>query len=473
MNRSNLWIHIGIVGVLIVTAAVLGQIRRWQSKPLLNIEVDQSSVSKPNVKGRTFEETQPEVLVRFKDGVGVHQIKRIAGRLNDRLEDEIESVSGLVSIDDLDNADAASVAAEYRKMAEVLYAEPVLTIELDDPGPARIYRDLVKREPADSIPNDPQFAEQWALNNLGQDGGKERADIDAIKAWAKTKGSTDVVVAVLDTGVDYSHRDLASNMWIRPERVPQYIDDELGVFNDLQGFDATNNVSDPMDDNGHGTHCAGIIGAEGNNNEGIAGVNWNVQIMPLKFLGRGGFGTTKDAIEAINYAIDRKQKGVNLRVISASWGSTAYSKALEDVIRAAGEQGILFVAAAGNASTDNDKRPHYPSNYDLPNVISVAALDRTDSLASFSNFGAKTVHVAAPGREIVSTWLNDSYREASGTSMATPHVSGIAALILANEPTLSVEKLRERLLKSVDKIDSLNGKVVNGGRLNAAKALTK
>jgi len=473
MNRSNIWIRIGIVGVLIVTAAVLGQIRRWQSKPLVNIEVDHPAASKPSVRGRSFDETQPEVLVRFKEGTALNQIKKIAGRLNDRLEDEIESVKGLVAVDDLDNADPAVVAAEYRKMPEVLYAEPVFTIELDDPGTARTYRDLVKREPADEIPNDPQFAEQWALNNLGQDGGKARADIDALKAWMKTKGSPEVVVAVLDTGVDYSHRDLATNMWMRPESVPQYIDDELGVFNDLQGFDATNNVSDPMDDNGHGTHCAGIVGAEGNNNEGIAGVNWNVQIMPLKFLGRGGFGTTKDAIEAINYAIDRKQKGVNVRVISASWGSTTYSKALEDAIRAAGEQGILFVAAAGNASTDNDKRPHYPSNYDLPNVISVAALDRTDSLASFSNFGAKTVHVAAPGREIVSTWLNDAYREASGTSMATPHVSGIAALVIAAEPNISVEKLRERILRSVDKIDSLNGKVLNGGRLNAAKALSR
>jgi subtilisin family serine protease len=193
--------------------------------------------------------------------------------------------------------------------------------------------------------------------------------------------------------------------------------------------------------------------------------------MPLKFMGRGGFGTTKDAIEAINYAIDRKRAGVNVKVINASWGSTQYSKALEDTIRAAGEEGILFVAAAGNDGSSNDKRPHYPSNYNLPNVISVAALDRNDNLASFSNFGVKTVHVAAPGREILSTWLNEDFREASGTSMATPYVAGVAALILATEPKLSVEKLRERVLKSVDKLDSLDGKVESGGRINAAKAL--
>jgi len=280
-----------------------------------------------------------------------------------------------------------------------------------------------------------------------------------------------VVVAVLDSGVDYTHTDLVGNMWMRPDSIPAYKDDELGAFNDLHGFNAADNRGDPMDDNGHGTHCAGIIGAEGDNNEGITGINWKVEIMPLKFMGRGGFGTTKDAIEAINYAIERKRAGVNVRVINASWGSTMYSKALEDTIRAAGEEGILFVAAAGNSSTNNDNRPHYPSNYNLPNVISVAALDRTDNLASFSNFGVKTVHIAAPGRDILSTWLGDDYREASGTSMASPYVAGLAALILASEPKLSVEKLRERVLKSVDKLDTLNGKVESGGRINAGKAL--
>ena len=152
-------------------------------------------------------------------------------------------------------------------------------------------------------------------------------------------------------------------------------------------------------------------------------------------------------------------------------GVRRYSKALEDAIRAAGEQGILFVAAAGNDGTNNDKSPHYPSNYKLPNVISVAALDNHDALTSFSNFGAKTVHIAAPGKDILSTWLSGDYREASGTSMATPQVAGVAALILANEPKLSVEKLRARILKSVDKLDGLNGKVESGGRINAAKAV--
>jgi subtilisin family serine protease len=250
-----------------------------------------------------------------------------------------------------------------------------------------------------------------------------------------------------------------------------YHDEELGTVDDLNGYNAIDGNSDPMDENGHGTHCAGIIGAEGENDLGIAGVNWKVQIMPLKFMNAGGFGTTKDAIEAINYVIERKKAGVNVRIISASWGSTQKSRALEDVIRKAYENDILFVAAAGNASTNNDRSPHYPSSYDVPNVISVAALDRHDQLASFSNYGAKSVAIAAPGKEILSTWLGNQYEEKSGTSMATPVISGVAALILAEHPRTSVDDLRKRLMDSTDPIVALKGKTVSGGRINAQKAL--
>lgn len=474
MNRNNIWIHICIAVVLITMAAVWGQIRRWQSHKV-NVSTERSAKTtpKPVAPKRSNSEKEPEVLVKFRPGVALADIKKIAEKNNDRLEDEIETVKGLVSIDDLDNADAKKVAEQYAQMTDlVVYAEPNFEIKLSDPANVSApVSDFDASEYDPAMPNDPMFAEQWALNNTGQNGGKEKAHVDALKAWLKTKGSDKVVVAVLDTGVDFTHGDLISNIWFRPDNIPQYTDDELGTFNDEKGFNAQDNISDPMDDNGHGTHCAGIIGAEGNNDKGIAGINWNVQIMPLKFLGRGGFGSTKDAIEAINYAVDRKQKGVNIRVISASWGSTQYSKALEDSIRAANEAGILFVAAAGNDGSSNDKRAHYPSNYDLPNVISVAAMDRSDQMASFSNFGAKTVHIAAPGKDILSTWLNDQYREASGTSMATPYVSGVAGLMLAAEPDLTVAKLRERLLKSTDKLDNLSDKVQSGGRLNAAKAL--
>ena len=280
-------------------------------------------------------------------------------------------------------------------MREVEYAEPVFRITtepmLDTTAAANDLRDPV-------FPNDPRFREQWALANEGQNGGKKDADISALRAWATTTGSDKVVVAVLDSGVDYKHPDLAKNIWTRPENIKAYKDKDLGEIDDVRGYNALDNDGDPMDENGHGTHCAGIIGAEGGNNEGITGVNWTVKIMPLKFMDATGSGTTKDAIEAINYVIDRKNAGVNVRIISASWGSTERSRALEDVIRKAYEEDILFVAASGNSSVDTDTNPHYPSSYNVGNVISVAALDRNDQLASFSNYGAKSVHIAAPGQ---------------------------------------------------------------------------
>ena len=427
-----------------------------------------------------------EVLVRFRPGTPLTAIRNIAARFDDRVEDNIENVRGLVAIEDEDGLDAQTVADEYKQLNEVEYAEPNYEIQLEpkefsNSGELETGRDSVMNFSANEftdaedatgmMPNDPMFNEQWSLANTGQRGGKSHADIAALDAWAKTQGSEKIVVAVLDSGVDYTHPDLVENMWHRPANLAAYVDDELGVIDDEHGFSAVADNRDPMDDNGHGTHCAGIIGANGDNSFGIAGINWRVQIMPLKFMNAGGFGTTKQAIESINYVIDRKHAGVNVRIISASWGSTMKSKALEDTIRKAGEEGILFVAASGNASSDADKVPHYPAGYNLPNVLSVAALTRNDELASFSNYGAKSVHIAAPGVEILSTWLNGEFKEASGTSMATPEVAGVAALVLSVEPDLSVAELRERLLKSADPLPSLKGKIATGGRLNAARAV--
>jgi thermitase len=467
MNKRTIWFHLVIAIPIIGIAAIIGQFR---NSPVFNTNNAAKSPPKTKTITRTIEQNEAEVFVKFKPNFSLEDIKKLIAKNNDRIEDNIESVKGLTAIDDLDNKTAAEVAAQYANMTDsVLYAEPNEVIKLDPLESNDLFDSEESR--LNDAPNDPMFSDQWALNNEGQGNGKAKADISAIDAWKKTKGTKKVVVAVLDTGVDYNHLDLVQNMWTRPDSIPAYKDAELGTVNDLHGFDANPTLQDSMDDNGHGTHCAGVIGAEGDNDEGIAGINWNVEIMPLKFLSRGGSGTTKNAIEAINYVIERKRAGVNIRIVSNSWGSTSKSKALEDVIRVAGAEGILFVAAAGNDGTDNDRRPHYPSNYDLPNMISVAATDRNDQLASFSNFGVKTVDVAAPGRDIASTWLNGTYREISGTSMATPQVSGVAALILASDPNMKLEKLVEKLLKSVDKIDSLDGKVATGGRINAAKAV--
>ena len=467
MNRNNFLPHVALALVLILVAAFAGQLRRWQKQWKSQVRIIPAEKKLPaTTEEIALTDTQhlgrPEILVRFKPGVSAETIDRITTQLHDRVEDRIENAPGLDAIDDLDDENVAELVAQYSKMPEVDYAEENYEIRLPD---------AVEGPLVPVLPHDPQFSDQWALSNEGQRGGKEGADISAPLAWATTTGSDKVVVAVLDSGVDYTHDDLANNMWVRPANMAPYHDDDLGTIDDVNGFNAIDNSSDPMDDNGHGTHCAGIIGAEGSNDIGIAGVNWNVRIMPLKFMNAGGFGTTKDAIEAINYVIERKKAGVNVRIISASWGSTQKSRALEDIIRKAYEEGILFVAAAGNASTNNDRSPHYPSSYNVPNVVSVAALDRNDQLAAFSNYGPKSVAIAAPGVEILSTWLGNEYEEKSGTSMATPVVAGVAALVLAHEPRLSVDELKKKLLTSVDKLDSLTGKVSSGGRINAAKAV--
>jgi subtilisin family serine protease len=467
MNRNNIFIHIALALVLILVAAFAGQLNRWRRewKARARIVPVEEKKRAMTVEDISLSETRsfgaPEILVKFKSGVTQEAIDRLTAQRNDRVEDRIENIEGWEAIDDFDNADAVTLVKEYQQLPEVEYAEPNFEINLDETteGP------LVP-----VLPRDPQFSDQWALANSGQRGGKQGADISATVAWATTTGSDEVVVAVLDTGVDYNHEDLTENMWRRPEKMEPYHDNELGTIDDEDGFNAIDGT-DPMDDNGHGTHCAGIIGAEGENDLGIAGVNWKVKIMPLKFMNGSGSGTTKDAIEAINYVIDRKKAGVNVRIISASWGSTQKSRALGEVIRKAYENDILFVAAAGNSSTNNDRTPHYPSNYDVPNVISVAALDRHDQLASFSNYGAKSVAIAAPGVDILSTWLGNQYEEKSGTSMATPVVSGVAALLLAEHPGMSVDELRKKLLASTDPIVALKGKTVTGGRINAAKAL--
>jgi len=466
MNRNKFILQISLAVFLILIAALAGQLRKVQREWRSAVRImpgasEPNVVFDPNQIDETRENSAPEVLVKFRPGVSGDAIAQITTRLNDRVEDEIESVSGLAAIDDLDNLDAESIAFEYRALPEVEYAEPSYEISLNHDGGG--FKHV--------HPNDVRFSEQWALDNHGLNGGKEGADIGALRAWAATTGDDDIVVAVLDSGVDYNHSDLQNNIWTRPDSIKQYEDRDLGSIEDVHGYNAVENTGDPMDDNGHGTHCAGIIGAEGGNEIGISGVNWKTKIMPLKFMNASGFGTSKDAIEAINYVIDRKRAGVNVRVISASWGSKMRSKALEDVIRKAQEAGILFVAASGNDGANTDRLPQYPAGYDLANVISVAALNRQDELASFSNYGAKSVHLAAPGANILSTWLGNEYEEHSGTSMATPMVSGVAALVLSKRPELSVEELRAVLLKSVDKLPQLNGKVSTGGRISAAKAV--
>jgi hypothetical protein len=319
------------------------------------------------------------------------------------------------------------------------------------------------------------------LNNTGQSilgvTGTPGADIAAPPAWDVTTGGTAVVVAVIDTGIDYTHPDLAANVWTykNPENIPftviiggQPVECQVGTH----GFNAITHSCDPMDDHSHGTHVSGTIGAAGNNGIGVAGVNWQGSIMGARFLDATGSGYLSDAVEAMDFVIQVKQLGLaDVRVMSNSWGGGGYSQTLYNEIQKANANDILFVAAAGNAASDNDQTPSYPAGYSAPNVISVAATDNRDSLASFSNYGPTTVHLGAPGVNVLSTIPGGGYAYYSGTSMATPHVSGAAALVLSGCPALSTAQLKEDILGNVDPVPSLTGKTVTGGRLDVSKAI--
>ncbi len=325
---------------------------------------------------------------------------------------------------------------------------------------------------ADRSPSDARFIDGtlWGLNNLGQQGGVSGADIQAVNAWDLSIGSTNIIVAVIDTGVRYTHQDLAAQMWRNPGEIPgNGIDDDGdGIIDDVYGINAITGSGDPMDDNGHGTHVSGTIGAAANDGHPHVGVAWNVQIMACKFLADDGFGSLSDAIQCINFAV---KKGA--RILNNSWGGGPFTQSLFDAIANARKAGVLFVAAAGNDGVDNDRQPHYPASYELDNIISVAALDRFDKIADFSDFGRTSVHIGAPGVEIFSTWngSDSDYNTIQGTSMATPHVSGVAALIWGQNSRRTMGQVRDRILRAAVPIPALSGVCTRGGRLFAVGAL--
>lgn len=332
-------------------------------------------------------------------------------------------------------------------------------------GASELAADLVYLEPDYIVhtmlnPSDPSFADGglWGLDNSGQEAGLADVDIDAPEGWDLRSSAGEVVVAVIDTGINYLHTDLASNVWVNPlEIAGNGIDDDgNGWVDDIHGINLVAGDGDPFDDNGHGTHCAGTIGAEGNNGEGVVGVAWDVQLMGLKFLAAGGGGKTSDAIVCIEYALEM---GADL--MSNSWGGGGYSQALYDAIAVAQESGVAFVAAAGNAASDNDEAPSYPASYALDNVVAVASVDRFGEVSGFSNYGLDSVDLAAPGTDILSTWIGgeEEYSTISGTSMAAPHVSGVLALLLAQYPESGLEDQVGRLYYGGKRVSSLEDKV--------------
>lgn len=342
------------------------------------------------------------------------------------------------------------------------------------PGVERVQPNYIYKTLATT--NDPRLPDLYGLNK-----------IQAPNAWDRSPGSAKVVVAVIDTGILYTHEDLAANMWRNPgetgldynglNRSTNGVDDDRdGYVDDVFGVDTINHDSDPVDDYGHGTHVAGTIGAVGNNSTGIVGVNWNVRIMTIKTHDLFGNGSSASVVEGFQYAAMMRKRGVNVRVTNNSWGGApeapAYDQALKDAIDAAGDAGILNICAAGNGASDNDADPFYPATYDSPSIIAVAASDPGDNPASFSSFGHTTVDLAAPGVGILSTYGTSTteYRTLNGTSMATPHVSGAAALLSAYRGSLSSAELKTAILSTVDALPQWSGLTVTGGRLNVDRA---
>ncbi|WP_120796899.1 S8 family serine peptidase [Thiocapsa rosea] len=402
---------------------------------------------------------EDRVLVKFKPGLSAaqvtdalaraHKIPAVLTRKARFFDTTVVGVSAA-------KTDIPIIVKAIAAWPEVEYAEPDYVVH------------------AAVLPNDTMFSSLWGLRNTGQTGGTPGADINATEAWDTFTGDATVVVGVIDTGIDYNHPDLAANMWVNPGEIPgNGIDDDgNGYIDDIHGINAITGSGNPMDDQSHGTHCAGTIGAVGNNSRGVVGVAWNVKLMALKFLDAGGYGYTSDAVEALEYATRMKTDyNVNIKITSNSWGGGGYSQSLADAITASDAAGILFVAAAGNSSVDTDTYPHYPSSFQIPNVISVASSDHMDALSWFSNYGATSVHLAAPGSDIYSTVPGNSYASYSGTSMATPHVAGAAALLWGYEPGFSLADVKSTLLNTVDTGAAFIGRTVTGGRLNLKSAL--
>ncbi|MHC4675756.1 MAG: S8 family peptidase [Planctomycetota bacterium] len=425
--------------------------------------------------GQSETKTRPlfvpgEVIVKFKEDAQIGSLYRMRDKLGVKIKRRFRIV-GAYHLYQL-----RTIAV--KKAVEILKSDP--NVEYASPN---YYRYI------DVIPSDPGFSDMWGLNNTGQTGGTIDADIDAPEAWEISKGDGNTVIAVIDSGAQLDHEDLANNIWVNPGEdlngngiVDPFeengIDDDLnGFVDDFHGWNFAKNNNDPSPTGnacvGHGTHTAGTIAAVGNNGIGVTGVNWNAKLMILnafrQFLGIFCLATDADLIEAIEYATL-----MGVKVSSNSWGGGPANPAMEDAIR---KSNMLFVAAAGNGGFDGigdntDVIPHYPSSYGLDNIVSVAATDHNDLKASFSNFGITSVDLGAPGSNILSTLPSNSYGSFSGTSMATPHVAGVAGLLLAQDPSYTVRELKWRILTGAESVPDLAGKALTNGRLNAFNSLT-
>lgn len=412
-----------------------------------------------------------EILVKFKPGLKNQFYEKSNFILG--IKEEINTSFGEFAILKTNGTEIKLLLNELEDNQNIFYAEPNYIYQAIGQKQYDVYG-------YSATTSDPMYGDLWGLKNTGDNEpagsrgnssrtGKAGADVNAENAWKITQGSKNIKIAVIDTGVDYNHPDLKDNMWTNEAELngtPGVDDDGNGYVDDIHGYDFANNDGDPMDGNGHGSHCAGTIAAS-HNNIGIAGVMKSASIIGVKFLTDQGSGTTADAIKAVDYATK-----LNVDIMSNSWGGGGASQALEDAIKGAAQAGIVFTAAAGNSATDNNTTPHYPSNYDVENVISVASHTYDDVLSDFSCYGSQTVHVAAPGQNVLSTTPGNAYSVYSGTSMATPHVTGVIGLYLAKNGRQDLSDFRELLMNTSVYRRSYDRKAISSGRVDAFNLLT-
>jgi subtilisin family serine protease len=398
-----------------------------------------------------------QLLVRFDAGVDAKTAARLNAGLGARTLKVFPFVPGLELVELRPGASAPAAASSFGALSQVRYAQPNWVSHIDVDSPVRVSK----------MPNDPRYGTQW-----------DWPKINAPAAWNLTTGSKKVVVGDIDTGMDYKHEDLKKNAWLNTAEcngTAGVDDDGNGYVDDCHGIDTINGDSNPMDDAGHGTHTAGTIGAVGNNGVGVTGLNWRIHVLPCKSHDASGNGSVASIIECYQYMVTEKAAGYDIIATNNSYGdcpeACGFAQATKDGIAAMGDAGILFAAAAANNGQDNDVIPLYPADYFLPNVIPVAATSSSDGFASFSNYGDRTVLVGAPGVGVLSTWPHDAYASLSGTSMATPHVAGLAALIHASDPSLDIYQIRNLIVSSGDDVSSLTTRTVSGKRINAANAL--
>lgn len=430
----------------------------------------ENSYRKSEVAKKKYENRR--LLVRYKEGISNKAKDNTHFSVGAYVVQSFELPQNLEVVEVAKGISLDAAQEFYREDPNVLYVEPDYPLraylEVPPANPTPPDEEDPPAEPA----KDPRYGEQWGLHNEGQTGGTADVDINAPEMWQLITGDKDVIVAVIDTGINYNHPDLRKNIWVNPGEIPgnNIDDDNNGVVDDVHGFDAISNTGDPMDDHGHGSHCAGIIGAESQNPDGGRGVMQDVTIIGCKFLSANGGGTTSGAIACLDYLRNLKTRAenpVNIIATSNSWGGGPAAQALQDAIQAHQDEGILFVAAASNDGQDNDVVDTFPADYPLANIISVAATDNKDEKAWFSNYGKRTVHVGAPGVDILSTVLGTDYEEMSGTSMATPFATGLAGMIKAYYPDANYIQVKNLLMAGGVPTAALQGKSVSGRRIRA------